>query len=116
MNQQLEDALRGWRIARAKDDELSYFVAGEAMAEVIEAELVESPWGRSLPMSTTFRACGLSINADEIRLWIGDTDGAESVLSDIQIDAFIQALQLMKQIRGFDCDLTWVVPQGDDLR
>lgn len=59
-------------------------------------------------MATTFPTCGLLIFGDEVRLWIGDTDGAECVLTDRQIDAFIRNLESVKRLRGTGADITWV--------
>lgn len=70
-------------------------------------------------MARTFPTCGLWVNGDEVRLWIGDTEGAESVLTDDQIDAFIRNLEGVKQLRTrSDADVTWIrpnAPTGDDM-
>lgn len=63
-------------------------------------------------MAKTFSTCGLWVNGDEVRLWIGDTEGAESVLTDDQIDAFIRNLEGVKQMRGTGADVTWVRPNA----
>lgn len=59
-------------------------------------------------MAITFPTCGLLICGDEVRLWIGDIGGAESVLSDGQIDAFVRNLESVKRLRGTGADITWV--------
>lgn len=61
-------------------------------------------------MARVFPTCGLSIDNDEIRLWVGDTEGAESVLTDDQIDAFIRNLHTIKQLRGSGQHVTWIRP------
>lgn len=63
---------------------------------------------RGCDMAKTFPTCGLQIYNGEIRLWIGDTEGAESVLTDDQIDAFIRNLKTIKQKRGTGRNITWV--------
>lgn len=62
-------------------------------------------------MARTFPTCGLWLDGDEVRLWIGDTEGAESEpLTDEQIDAFIRNLDTVKSMRGNGAHVTWVVP------
>lgn len=64
-------------------------------------------------MAREFAACGFEAfpNGD-IRLWIGDTEGANSApLSNAQLESLICNLTTAMQTRG-QFDLTWVVPRG----